>query len=133
MNTYLFKWVKKITQSCPILCNPMNDMVHGILQARILEWVAFPFSRESSQTRDRTQVSHIAGRFLTSWAIREVHMCLNNEIKPGYHIRKFKCAKNTEMINVDCFWMFIMYLHYSIFLLKYLFIISSRKNHLFVN
>ena len=40
--------------------------VHGILQARILEWVAFPFSRGSSQPRDRTQVSHIAGRFLTS-------------------------------------------------------------------
>ena len=40
--------------------------VHGILQARILEWVAFPFSRESFQPRDRTQVSRIAGGFLTS-------------------------------------------------------------------
>ena len=45
--------------------------VHGILQARILAWVAFPFSRGSSQPRDRTQVSHIAGRFFTSWAKRE--------------------------------------------------------------
>ena len=44
-------------------------IVHGILQARILDWVAFPFSRESSQTRDQTQVSRIAGRFFTSWAI----------------------------------------------------------------
>ena len=43
----------------------------GILQARILEWVAFPFSRGSSQPRDQTQVSHIAGRFLTSQATRE--------------------------------------------------------------
>ena len=45
--------------------------IHGILQARILEWVAFPFSRESSQPRNRTQVSRIAGRFFTSWATRE--------------------------------------------------------------
>ena len=52
----------------------MNYTVHGILQARILEWVAFPFSRESSQPRDRTQVSHIVGRFFTSWAIREVRI-----------------------------------------------------------
>ena len=44
------------------------DLVHGILQARILDWVAFPFARESSQPRDQTQVSHIVGRFFTSWA-----------------------------------------------------------------
>ena len=43
----------------------------GILQARIMEWVAFPFSRGSSQPRDWTQVSHIAGRFFTHWATRE--------------------------------------------------------------
>ena len=48
---------------------PINYIIHGILQARILEWVAFPFSRGSSQPRDQTQVSHIAGRFFTSWAI----------------------------------------------------------------
>ena len=47
----------------------MNYTVHGILQARILEWVAFPFSRESSQTRDQTQVSCIAGGFIAG--IRE--------------------------------------------------------------
>ena len=49
---------------------PVNK-VHGILQARILEWVAFPFSRGSSQPRDQTQVSWIAGGFFTSWATRE--------------------------------------------------------------
>ena len=49
----------------------MDSRVHGILQARILEWVAFPFSRGSSQPRDQTQVSHIAGGFFTSWATRE--------------------------------------------------------------
>ena len=45
----------------------MDYTVSGILQARILEWVAFPFSRGSSQPRDGTQVSHIAGRFFTVW------------------------------------------------------------------
>ena len=49
----------------------MDYTVHGILQARILEWVAVPFSRESSQPRDRTQVSLIAGVFFTSWATME--------------------------------------------------------------
>ena len=56
----------KVTQSCPILCDSMGKTVHGILQARILEWVAVPFSRGSSQPRDRTQVSYIAGEFFTS-------------------------------------------------------------------
>ena len=54
----------KVAQSCPTLC-------HQILQARILEWVAFPFSRGSSQARDRTRVSRIAGGFFTSRATRE--------------------------------------------------------------
>ena len=61
----------KVTESCPTLCNPMDYTVHGILQARILEWVAFPFSRGSSQLRDWTQVSCIAGGLFTSWATRE--------------------------------------------------------------
>ena len=56
----------KVAQSYPTLCNPMDYTVHRILQARIMEWVAFPFSRGSSQPRDRTQVSRIAGGFFTS-------------------------------------------------------------------
>ena len=56
----------KVTQLCLTLCDPMHYTVPGILQARILEWVAFPFSRGSSQPRDGTQVSHIAGGFFTS-------------------------------------------------------------------
>ena len=56
----------KVAQSCPTLCDPMDYTVHGILQARILEWVAVPFSRGSSQPRDQLQVSHIAGGFFTS-------------------------------------------------------------------
>ena len=46
---------EKVAQSCPTLCNPMNYTGHEILQARILEWVAFPFARGSSQPRDRTR------------------------------------------------------------------------------
>ena len=56
----------KVTQLCLTLCDPMDCTVQGILQARILEWVAFPFSRGSFQPRDGTQVSCIAGRFFTS-------------------------------------------------------------------
>ena len=63
-------WSVSVTQSCPTLCDPMDcsppgSSVHGILQARILEWVAIPFSRGSSWTRDWTWVSFIAGRFFT--------------------------------------------------------------------
>ena len=61
----------KVTQSCLTLCDPMDYTVHGILQARILEWIAFSFSWGSSQPRDRTQVSRIAGRFFTRWATRK--------------------------------------------------------------
>ena len=64
----------KVTQLCSTLRSPMDYTVHGILQARILEWVAFPFSRGSSQPRDQTQVSHIADRFLTCWASREARI-----------------------------------------------------------
>ena len=49
----------KVTQSCPTLCDPTDYTVHGILQARILEWVAFPFSRRSSLPKDQTQVSRM--------------------------------------------------------------------------
>ena len=60
-----------VTQLCLTLCDSMDYTVYGILQARILEWVAIPFSSGSSQPRGRTQVSHIAGGFFTSWATRE--------------------------------------------------------------
>ena len=57
----------------------MGHTVHGILQARILEWVAVPFSRGSSQPRDQTQVSLTAGGFFTSRATREAQI-LNTEM-----------------------------------------------------
>ena len=56
MTTTVSKVSEKFTQSCPTLCDPMDYTVHGILQARTLEWVAFPFSKGSSQPTDRTQV-----------------------------------------------------------------------------
>ena len=59
-----------VTQSCPTLwdpvdCSPPGSSVHGILQARIPEWVVIPLSKGSSQPRDRTQVSCVVGRFFT--------------------------------------------------------------------
>ena len=61
----------QVTQSGPTLCKPIDYTIHGILQAKILVWVAFSFSKECYQPRDRTQVSHTAGRFFISWATRE--------------------------------------------------------------
>ena len=57
-------------------CSLLGLSVHVILQARILEWVAVPFSKASSHTGDRTQVSCIAGRFFTNWVIREATLLL---------------------------------------------------------
>ena len=70
------KW-SEVAQSCPALCNLMDcslsdSSVHGIFQARILEWVAISFSRRTSWPRDRTRVSCIVGRCFTVWATREV-------------------------------------------------------------
>ena len=79
---YLFISVCVCAQSCltlwvPMDCSPPGSSVHGIFQARILEWVAFSFSRGLFWPRDWTQVSHIAGRPFTIWATREAHcLCL---------------------------------------------------------
>ena len=61
----------KVAQSCLTLYVFMDYIVHGILQARILEWVALSFSRASSQPRDWTEVSQIADGLFASWAMRE--------------------------------------------------------------
>ena len=65
-----------VAQSCPTLCDPMDcslsgSSVHGIFQARVLEWIAISFSRGPSRPRNRTRVSHIASRCFTIWATRE--------------------------------------------------------------
>ena len=75
----------KVTQSCPVLCDPMDYTAREILQARILAWVAVLFSRGSFQPRDWTQVSHTAGRFFTNWATREA------PIKVRYIFQRERC------------------------------------------
>ena len=86
----------EVTQLCPTLsdpmdCSPPGSSVHGISQARILEWAVIPFSRGSSQPRDQTQVSRIAGRLLTLWATRaakgeQKESCPQNW-EPGERVR----------------------------------------------
>ena len=73
----------EVAQSCPTLwdpvdCSPPGSSIHGILQARILEWVAISFSRGSSWPRDWTQVSCIAGRRFNLWATREAPIIQRN-------------------------------------------------------
>ena len=84
--------VKVKAQSCqtpsdPMGCNLPGSSVHGIFQARVLEWVAISFPTGSSRPRDRTCVSHIVGRPFTVWATREVHRC---EVLSGFsHVQLF--------------------------------------------
>ena len=77
-------YVCLFAQLCPTLFDPMDcsllsSSIHGILQARILESVAIPFSRGSSWPRDQTQVSWIAGGFFTIWATREISVIIINK------------------------------------------------------
>ena len=78
------QWKMKAAQSCLTLCNPMDcslpdSSVHEILQARILEWVAIPFSGGIFPTRDQTHVYCIAGGFFTVWATKEFRQPLKAE------------------------------------------------------
>ena len=91
----------EVAQSCPTLCDPMDcslsgSSVHGIFQARVLEWIAISFSRGSSQPRSRTQVSCIAGRHFTVWAksIDVIKMKEEREVeREVYHNRAFREAQ----------------------------------------
>ena len=79
----------KLLQSCLTLFDPMDcsspgPSVHGILQARILEWVAMPSSRGSSQPRDWTQVSHTAGKFFTIWTTSNIWYLASFHMLMGY-------------------------------------------------
>ena len=85
----LYDLLVLVSQSYPTLCDPMDhslpgSSVPGILQARTLEWVAIPFSRESSWPRGQTWVSCIEGRFSTVWAVGEAlgMTCLSLCFKP---------------------------------------------------
>ena len=81
---YHMKSESEVAQSCPTLCDPMDcslpgSSIHGILQARVLDWVAISFSRRSpgDRPRDRTRVSRISGRHFTVWATREATILIN--------------------------------------------------------
>ena len=132
----------KVAKSCLTLCDPMDYTVHGILQARILEWylfpspgdlpnpgiksrsphcrwilyqlshrgsprilewVTYPFSRGSSQPRNWTGISCIAGRFFTSWATREA-LLLKKVVSSSYHCQN---NKNTALLTRWVFFLFL--------------------------
>ena len=93
------KW--KSLSRVPLFETPWT-VVHGILQATILECVAFPFSRGSSQPRDRTQVLHIAGRFFTSWATRVAHYWSAFQISRESEEGRRKILSNSQGIQVVC-------------------------------
>ena len=80
----------KVAQSCPALYDSMNYTVHGILQARIMEWIDFLFSRGSSQPRDWTHISHTAGGFFTSWATAEADIQFLIDLCSKYADDKWK-------------------------------------------
>ena len=97
-----------LLQSCPTLCDPMNcsppgSSVHGILQAKTLEWVAIPFSRGSSQCRDQTWDSCIAGRFFTIWATREAQMELVSNAHTNLTKWKFTLKIIQPYSLIQCF------------------------------
>ena len=97
-------------------CSPPGFSVHGMFQARILEWVALPFCRGSSWPRDRTRVSWISGWFFTVWATREwkvawllggIKMCLFHFCTPIYSTRLGSehhsyCSKLISWVSNEC-------------------------------
>ena len=105
-NTLIHLWpvkVKVLVASCLTLwdtieCSLPSSSVHGILQARILEWVAIPFSRGSSWLRDWTQVSCNAGRFFTIWTTRKPHLWPNGSKSPGEQPRDLSYKKGFQLI-----------------------------------
>ena len=96
--------VCEVAQSCPTLCDPVdcNQLgfsVHGILQAKILEWIAISFSRGSSRPRDRTWVSLIGGRCFKLWATREVH---------GWFKSMRSTTGSAQDWYISCTWQFLL-------------------------
>ena len=93
------EWVK-VSQQCPTLWNPVDYTIHGMLQDRILVWIAVPFSRVSSQPRDRTQISGIVGKFFTSWGTREA-VCRVHHVKcqKGWSTRWYQDFREATFIT----------------------------------
>ena len=98
---------REVTQSCPTLCNPMDgslpgSAVHGIFQARILEWAAISFSRGSSQSRDRTRVACIADKLFTVWATREALQNWKRNYLSPMRLIKSECIQFLALKHKIC-------------------------------
>ena len=115
---------REVAQSCPTLSNPMDcsppgSSVHGIFQARVLEWGAISFSRESSQSRDWTRISRIVGRRFTVWATI-LKLEFSNFWPPSSNSSSpyFPCLLTTNLIffynfghffNSTCEWVYTVF------------------------
>ena len=107
LHSPLMKW-SKVSQLCPTLCYPMDcslpgSSVHGIFQARVLEWVAISFSRGYSRPRDRTQVSRTVGRQFTIWATSERHglirlLASNQSVSDLLFPKKISPKENSQLL-----------------------------------
>ena len=91
-----------VAQSCPTLCDPMDcsppgSFVHGETPGKNLEWVAMPFSQQSSQPRDRTQVFCIAGGFFSIWAPREALVWWLTTLEASYKWNRGRSWGKREM------------------------------------
>ena len=97
-NAYLYTETEtEVAESCPTLCDQIDCSlpgfsIHGIFQARVLEWVAISFSRGSSQSRDQTRVSCTAGRHFTIWATREARLTRVSHQKLTFSSVQFSSA-----------------------------------------
>ena len=101
--TILKKW-SEVAQLCPTLCDPM-DCVHGIFQARVLEWVAISFSRGYFQPRDRTQISSIVGRCFTIWATKRKTKMNDPPFSFRGNLSKYPLSKSSVLSHLQ--WCFI--------------------------
>ena len=95
----------------PMDCSPPDSSVHGVFQARMLEWVAIPFSRASSWSRDWTQISCIAGGLFTVWATREAHYDILLHVKKKKKKRQITklmfnltLSKNNRLVILILIW-----------------------------
>ena len=105
---HMLSYNELVAQPCPTLWDPMDcnlpgSSVHGILQARILEWVATPFSRESSQPRDWTWVPCTAGGFCIFWATWDAPMSNNAAQIVSLQFFLLRYIYSTVLISFKCF------------------------------
>ena len=128
-NIFLFHcimWRSEVAQSCVTLYNPTDcsfpgSSVHGIFQARVLEWLAISFFRGSSWPRIWTRVSHIAGRCFTLWATREAHV----KMVFKYSQLVWSSLSSVKVSSLHTFWSIVLIDNQSILSYKILKSLSS--------